>query len=242
EITSTHAFGEVVLHDYENFLQRTAQTETALKVHAAMALLDAASGDSEIPSQVGQLLGGIEALLHLPGKVTETLTFTFFGKNGDHEVATACRAIDSAKFFGFTDPPEFTMTCRIVSKVDGVGRDFIVVSHGSVANTYFNGWLTSPNAERAIFASQNVVILGAGGVLGFDLHLLPAKNQIAAISFFQTPGENDQSLPAAWEAPQASPGWQDAVMATLALTYAFPWPSGCDAQDIRNQGAAHESK
>ncbi len=238
DITTAHQFRDVLLRDYAGFLRDVSETNEAALVESSIDGVDVAATASG-STTLAQTLAALDAILSLSGKATETLTFTFFGKRGAHEVLGACKAVDSAKFWGVMDAPAFTMTCRFVSKVDGLARDLVVASHGSAVNVWFNGWLIGASpGEKAVFASQNVTVFGAGGITGFDLRAQPQNTQIAAISFVQHPGRerDDKAIPGAWALPKGPEGWQDAVMATLAIGYLFPWPSGCDAQDIRSQG------
>ncbi|HEX7664239.1 MAG TPA: hypothetical protein VF407_07015, partial [Polyangiaceae bacterium] len=148
--------------------------------------------ERETTVTVGSFTGVASALVHDPA--TATVTFAFDGKNGDRDVKATCKALDASRFDGATSPPDFSLTCSFVAGADGNARTLVVGGHGSSANTWFNGWLVGQNGEKAIVESQNVVVLGAGAIRGFDLRAQPSNEQIGAIGFFQDHDADGKSV------------------------------------------------
>ncbi len=245
-ITSEAMFGDRLAADYQAFL--TNIHEPAIEARLASfraaetgsAETSSAAGDAaHAVDQVDKLLVGIRALVTLPGVTTERLAFSFFGKRGERTVAMACSSTEVAHFLGMLEGPHFNLSCRVVSSADGVARNLDVHGFGSWANYGYAGTLRGAgDREAARFTSQNVVVLGTGGVRGFDLRTETDRVEIGAMSFWQVATGNDGSAePRAWLLPQSPPGWEDAVAATLALSYVFPWPTSCDDQYLRSTAA-----
>jgi hypothetical protein len=210
ELSTVKLFGDQAIADYQAML-------------AKLGGVEALTRDGR------ELRDSISDLLTLPSSTTERTSFTFAGKDGERVVLGACRSSTTVRTFGTFDDPSFSLSCRIAS--EGVTRELHVHAKGSWANAAFEGELVSAG-ERFVFASQNVTVMGAGGVRGFDLSA--GGEQVAALSFWQTrkPETRDEYAPAAWIAPPTrSPGLADAFAATLALAYVYPWPRGCAAQD-----------
>jgi hypothetical protein len=224
ELSTERLFGEAILNDYKAFLERYDLPRLS---KAATAL----------PGMAGahDLVAGIAFLLLLPGKSTETVRFTFFAADKDRSVAIACATTEIARTFGFFDGPRFSMTCRAVPTADGAARDLRVWAEGTWANYRFLGELRGPEGTNT-FASQNVSILGAGAVRGFEFRA--AGQQQAAISFWQVPdSEGKRYMPKAWVAEGlGSPPLRDVIHSILALSYIFPWPTSCEDQQLRNKG------
>lgn len=233
-LDSTLLFDRAVLRDYERFLRFVHDDASLGDVKLALAELTGSGDAHHFPAPVELLLHDIHGFLRLPRTTTETMTFTFFGRRDGRTIAAACISTDVVRLVGIFDPPHFALACRIVPSADGKARDLRVRGGGTWANASFSGRLQR-SSERADFASQNVTVLGMGAIRGFDLRP-PGAEQLAAISFFQVRGKSGRTEPRAWMAPVSSTGWSDALLATLAIAYVFPWPTSCDTQHVRGQG------
>lgn len=239
-VSNETLFGDAVLADYERFLRGAHDLARADRVTALRSMLSQSSSTDVAVgvAQVDTLLNGIDALLKLPRETTETMTFTLFAKREGRSIAAACATTEVARFLGFFDGPHFSMSCRIVSSADGAARDLHVRGLGTWADARFEGDLHGAlPSETLSFASQSVTVLGAGAVRGFDLRSA-SGGQIAAISFWQVESPGGKAEPRAWALPQSSPGWSDALVTTLAIAYVFPWPTSCDDQHLREEGAS----
>ncbi len=234
-LRSDAVLGDQVLHDYQKFLAWYYQAKSRPRSAAELAVvgLRLASGPD-----LDLLLEGIGAFLDLPGTIEQTITFSIFAAREDHIVTGVCRSTDIAHYLGSFDDPRVSLVCRFVPSVDHVPRELRVSGFGTWANFGFKGSLAGRGpAERAVFSSQNVTILGAGGVRGFDLRRDgAAPEQLAAVSFFDTVAEG-RTLPRAWLGAQDSTGWTDAIATTMALAYLFPWPTSCDSYWLRGDAA-----
>ncbi len=236
DLANARLFGEKALGDYEAMLARLGDSATAARAATARTELARGAEIDVALADAGALAQGIRALLAFPSSTTETTSFTFAGKDEGRTVLGTCWTTMTARTFGAFDDPRFSLSCRLVTSADGATRDLHVRGHGSWANYAFRGDVSGAGDERLAFASQNVSVMGAGGVRGFDLR--STSGQIAALSFWETPrpGSRDESDPAAWRASGLSPGLADASSALLALAYVYPWPSGCDTQRLRDKG------
>jgi hypothetical protein len=240
-LSTKKMFGEAALRDYQRMVESLPHVASARRVGDALAKIAGSDPATSPVAQVGDLLRAIEFVLALPGSTTETTSFTFLANRDEDAITGACSTTDTAHTFGFFDGPRFSMTCRLASEADGVPHVLQVRAYGSWANSHFTGELSAADGERATFKSQNVSVAGAGAVRGFELRA--ATGQVAAVSFWQVPestgGTKEPNyLPRAWMLPSQRKGWSDVVAATLALAYAYPWPTACDAQRLRSKGLA----
>jgi hypothetical protein len=236
DLTTERLFTEALLRDYQQLLERYADAKETPLLKEALPVFD---GQGRVPAVLGQVddvLRAIRAVLSVPRSATETMTFGFAGKREGRIIVAACTSANTTRTLGAFDGPRFSLACRIASSGDAIPRDLHVTGQGTWANFAFAGELYGKDGEREQFASQNISILGAGGIRGFHLRAL-SGDQTAAISFWHVDHGNGYTSPGAWEiASPTSPSWSDARIATLALAYVFPWPSGCDDQRIRSEG------
>lgn len=122
------------------------------------------------------------------------------------------------------EAPVVTLRCTIVPE-GGPPRRLEMLGNGTWAAASYRGVVTGAGARWSV-ASQNVKIMGIGAPRGFDVRAGAA--QIGALSYFEQ-GPADGNLSKAWAAPQATPDGDDALVATLGLLNALPWPTACDA-------------
>lgn len=235
DLTTERLFGEAVLRDYESFLLKRRHLEAAHRASQAREMLLAGATILEHAAGLDELLVGVHFLLLLPRRTTETVAFTYLAEREGRTIAASCASTEMARLMGFFDGPHFSMSCRIVSSADGVPRDLSVGGNGTWANYGFSGELRTSPAESAVFRSQNVSVMGMGAVRGFDLRA-PDSQQLAAVSFWQVPRQDGTTEPRAWLGGASSPGWSDALLATLGIAYLYPWPSACDDQHLREEG------
>jgi hypothetical protein len=193
---------------------------------------------------VDELVSAVRRLSSLTRTTTETYAFTFMSRRGDAHVLSICETKESIRALGLFDRPRFEMTCFLASDRDAQTRTLTIRAGGTWANPTYGGELTTVGGgtdERAALASQNISILGAGIVRGFDLRSGGA--QIAAVSFFE--GGIEQATNRypthAWRLGRGSDAWRDIVDHTLAMTFLFPWPGSCDADTRRNQMVSGDS-
>ncbi len=193
----------------------------------------------------------IDALLDLPVSHLETTVFTYVATVDERRLLSSCVATNAATTFGALDDPRFRLFCRMLSTDDGTLRTFEVDGYGNWADYRFKGTLRGDaDREPLTFNSQTVKVFGVGAIRGFDVRRADGA-QIAALDFQgeKTP-KDEQSGPTeeyralAWALPLTSRSQHDAVLSVLGLAFAYPWPSGCDADRIRRQGteAAEEER
>ena len=68
--------------------------------------------------------------------------------------------------------------------------------------------------------------------------------QVAALSFWETAAREGDPLPRAWLLTASDPARksdEDARLATLAIAYVYPWPTACDDQALRSEGAVRSA-
>lgn len=173
------------------------------------------------------LVAAIIAILKTFKSVSENASFSVVVRVQDREVAATCRSVNRATTMGVFNPPDFTVTCGLVAPDLGV-RQLHLHGVGSWANYGFEGTLDG-GARPWTIRSQNVSVMGAGGIRGFEIR---DGQQIGAVSF-QEQGPLDASghstvVSAEWHVATGSRVDDDMLRATLALLYAFPWPNECD--------------
>ena len=236
DITSEAILGDRVLQDYASFMRNldgAAANPHRVGDYAKLAVVLA--GGPALQS----LLGGVYLVLNLPGRIEQTITFSVLATREDRTVLGVCRSTDVVHFLGSFDQPNTSLACRFVPTSDNAARNLRVTGYGSWANFAFKGTLEGPSPdERAIFESQNISIMGTGGVRGFDLRrTAPPSEQLAAISFFQEQVGKDV-VARAWLNPKATSPWGDAIATATALSYVFPWPTSCDSYQLRGEAAS----
>ena len=239
EFSSTKLFGESALEDYRRYIAEVRDGSAKRRVGDALAEVKPGGTTLGIPF-VDDLLRGVAFVLALPSTATETTTFTILGEREDRVVLGACSTTDQVRVFGALEGPGFSMTCHFTSTADGAPRILRVTSSGSWVNFRFHGVLSGPDGERATFGSQNMEVAGVGVARGFELR--GPSGQTAAVSFWELPrrtGPAKQEYdPAAWMLVDAPDGWTDVLYAALALSYAYRWPTACDAGRLRSKAMA----
>lgn len=184
--------------------------------------------DLEDPSHSpNALIAAIVAILETFKSVTENASFSAVARVQDRQIAATCRSVNRATTVGVFNPPDFTVTCGLVAPDLGV-RQLHLHGFGSWANFGFEGTLDG-GARRWTIRSQNVSVMGAGGIRGFEIR---DGQQIGAVSF-QERGPLDASnhstiVSTEWDLPTGARDDDDMLRVTLALLYAFPWPNECD--------------
>ncbi len=122
-----------------------------------------------------------------------------------------------------------TLSCTLAAEGAPAWR-LQAFATGSWANYRYRGAVIG-GGVRWSFASQNVSVLGAGAVRGFELR--DGGAQIGALSFWEN-GPLDASFHStivarSWALPQRAAEADDVLVASLALARALPWPTSCDS-------------
>lgn len=254
ELATQKIFGDVLIRDYRAFLSQLAElraaTEGVLGTEASSSVGNAPEGEVTGNVTVDQYLNGIKFVLALPESATESTGFGFAGQIEGRTVVAACRTTQTARVFSAFDGPRFALHCKWASPKMNAQGEWNVDAIGSWSNYAFVGELKSEAGDVARFASQNVTVLGMGGVRGFDWKA--GDGGVAALSFWQRPGPRPANLPQGKEPPyeprawlgrslESKPGFRDGILISVALSYLFPWPSECDNKRLR-AGAMETAK
>ncbi len=175
----------------------------------------------------GDLIAAIIAILGAFDEVTENAALPFVVHVHDRPLAGLCKSVNHATTMGVFDPPDFKVTCELAAG-DGKRRTLQMHGSGSWANYAFTGTLTG-GARAWTIASQNVSVMGAGGIRGFEVR---AGKQVGAVSYYEQgpldPANHATVVSTAWHAATGSEVDDDVLRSTIALLYAFPWPTSCD--------------
>lgn len=210
-----------------------ANDERAKALEAAVRLSPSADSD--------KLVVAVNSAVSVLQTFSEKARVSFLAKRGEREIVALCATVDKANGFGQFDPPHFTLSCVIVSEASKQPSTFSVRGQGTWPNYRFEGVVFGSHWKWK-FATQSMIVLGKGGIRGFDVHA--GEWQIGAVSF-----EEEGPLDAQHHASVAAKTWQrrlpeaerdDALAMVLALAYAYPWPNGCDGEILRARFANHK--